>query len=71
VLPAPRFQIGCLVALEDRQGFALALGIVLELDISARKVTLLTPLERLDAVDSIRIGNLLVDPETFSDQLLL
>jgi hypothetical protein len=36
----------------------------------SRRVRLRTPLTSLSGVDAIRLGDLLVDPETFRDQRL-
>jgi polynucleotide 5'-hydroxyl-kinase GRC3/NOL9 len=70
VFPAPRFYLHRLVSLEDESGHALALGIVTEIDRLSRRVGLLTPLASLSGVDAIRLGDLVVDPETFRDQPL-
>ena len=64
VFPAPTFRPGRLVALEDVEGFALALGVVVEIDPRARTVRLRTPLPTLDGVDAIRLGSLSLDPDT-------
>lgn len=64
VFPAPVFSPGRLVALEDVQGFALALGIVLETDAANRTVSLLTPARSLEGVDAVRLGDLWLDPAT-------
>jgi polynucleotide 5'-kinase involved in rRNA processing len=70
VLPAPRFHPHRLVALEDAAGFTIGLGIVKEFDRTYRKVTLLTPVSSVNEVDTIRLGDVAVDPETFEDRLL-
>jgi polynucleotide 5'-kinase involved in rRNA processing len=70
VFPAPRFHLHRLVSLEDEDGHALALGIVREIDRTARRVRLQTPLTSLSGVDAIRLGDLVVDLETFRDQRL-
>ncbi len=64
VFPAPTFRPGQLVALEDVEGFALALGVVVEIDPRARTVRLRTPAVSLEGVDAIRLGSLSLDPET-------
>jgi len=71
VLPSPRFLPNRLVALEGADGFVLGLGIVLDHDVGARQVTLHTPLPSLDGVDALRLGDVVVDPETFRDQRLV
>ena len=70
VFPAPRFHLHRLVSLEDENGHALALGIVREIDRISRRLRLQTPLTSLSGVDAIRLGDLVVDPETFRDQRL-
>ncbi|MFN3763775.1 MAG: Clp1/GlmU family protein, partial [Anaerolineae bacterium] len=67
VFPAPCFSRYRLVAMEDRRGFALALGIVLEADSARKTVLLLTPAHSLSAVDALRVGDVGVDPETWED----
>ncbi len=68
VFPQPRFYNGRLVSFEDNQGFCLALGIVLEVDLPSHNVTLLTPLRSLKDVDALRLGDVVIDPETFRDE---
>lgn len=68
VLPAPDFTLNRLVALEDRKGFALGLGIVSQFERKSRQATLLTPLEPLDNIDAIHVGDVEVDPQTFKDR---
>lgn len=67
VFPAPRFERYRLVALEDRRGFALALGIVLEADHARKMLLLLTPAHSLSEVDALRVGDVWVNPETGED----
>ena len=70
VLPAPRFSLHRLVAMEDTDGFTIGLGIVTQIDRIYQQVMLYTPVTSLDAVDMIRLGDVSVDPETFEDQPL-
>jgi polynucleotide 5'-hydroxyl-kinase GRC3/NOL9 len=70
VLPTPGFAPNRLVALENRDGFVLGLGIVLDRDAKARRVMLHTPLGSLYGVDTLRLGDVVVDLETFRDQHL-
>jgi polynucleotide 5'-kinase involved in rRNA processing len=70
VFPVPRFHLHRLVSLEDEDGYALALGIVTEIDRVSRRVRLKTPLTSPSGVDAVRLGDLVVDPETFRDQRL-
>jgi polynucleotide 5'-hydroxyl-kinase GRC3/NOL9 len=71
VFPGLRFVLNGLVALEDADRFTLGLGVVLENNPRARQVTLYTPLGSLDRVDILRLGDLLLDPQTFRDQRLV
>ena len=68
VLPAPRFKLQRLVALEDADGFTIGLGIVAQIDRIYRQIVLHTPVNTLNEVDIIRVGDLLVDPLTFEDR---
>jgi polynucleotide 5'-kinase involved in rRNA processing len=70
VLPAPRFILHRLVALEDADGFTTGLGIVVEIDRFCKQVILHTPVDTLNGVDVIRLGDLLVDPVTYEDSPL-
>jgi len=70
VLPAPRFSLHRLVALEDADGFAIGLGIVAHIDRLYRQVILQTPVDTLNGVDVIRLGDLLIDPVTYADSPL-
>jgi polynucleotide 5'-hydroxyl-kinase GRC3/NOL9 len=70
VIPFPSFSQHRVVALEDKDGFALALGIVTGLERSRHTVELHTPLASLEQVDALRIGDLTVDPQTFRDRRL-
>ncbi len=67
VFPAPCFSRYQLVALEDRRGFALALGVVLEADYARKTVLLLTPAHSLNEVDALRVGDVGVNLETWED----
>lgn len=70
VLPAPQFLPNRLVALEDAGGFTLGLGLVRDHDPRAGLVTLFTPLRSTAGVDTLHLGDLALDPETFRDQPL-
>ena len=70
VLPAPRFHLHRLVAMEDACGFTIGLGIVLQIDRIYRQVTLHSPVTSVKGIDAIRLGDVTVDPETFEDQPL-
>lgn len=68
VTPTPLFSPHRLVAFEDVHGLTLGLGILQEENRRSRYWTVLTPLADLGGVDTIRLGDLLVDPVTFRDQ---
>jgi polynucleotide 5'-hydroxyl-kinase GRC3/NOL9 len=70
VFPAPVFIPHRLVALEDGEGFALALGLVAASDPARNVVTLYTPLSSLAGVDAIRLGDLALAPDTFRESRL-
>ena len=70
VLPSPGFVFHRLAALEDADGFTLSLGIVQVADLCKKQVELLTPLKSIDGVDTLRLGDLTLDPQTFRDQPL-
>jgi polynucleotide 5'-hydroxyl-kinase GRC3/NOL9 len=65
VFPRPAFTPHRLVALEDKEGFVLALGIVTASD--SNKVVLHTPLASLDGVNAVRLGDLALDSRTFQE----
>jgi len=68
VLPAPKFRLHRLAALEDRDGFTLALGIVVAIDRASKQATLLTPSHSLAGVNALRLGDILLDPVSFEDE---
>ena len=70
VIPGPTFTQHRLVALEDREGFLLSLGIVTGAERERDTVQLLTPLKSLEEVDAIHVGDVAVDPVTFEDRRL-
>lgn len=70
IFPLPRFSINRLVACEDRAGFTLGLGIVTQIDRPSRRVTLLTPLADLKPVNALRLGDMTVNPQGFSESKL-
>jgi polynucleotide 5'-hydroxyl-kinase GRC3/NOL9 len=70
VFPSPSFEPERLVALEDGDGFTAGLGIVQEVESESQGLLLLSPLDSLKNVEALRVGDLLVDPVTFSDRLV-
>jgi polynucleotide 5'-hydroxyl-kinase GRC3/NOL9 len=68
VIPSPSFTHHRLVALEDEDGYVLGLGIVVGREWSRDTIRLYTRLSSLENVDTLHVGDLLVDPETFRDE---
>lgn len=66
---SPRWRRNQVVALRDREGFTLALGIVLE-EKDGGDLVVLTPLSEPDRVALLELGDLLLDPDTFKDEAL-
>lgn len=53
---------GRLAAFQDRAGFALGLGVVQNLDLRQRTLSVRTPLSNLDGVAGLHMGTLRLDP---------
>jgi polynucleotide 5'-hydroxyl-kinase GRC3/NOL9 len=73
VIPAPSFTPERLVAFECAEGFTLGLGIVVASDRRRGALTVKTPLascDSLDQVDTIRLGDVALDPLTFRETRL-
>lgn len=70
IFPCPNFPPHRLLALEDRDGFALGLGIVLNHDPTSGLVRIWTPLATVEGVNALRLGDLVLDPETFVETRL-
>jgi polynucleotide 5'-hydroxyl-kinase GRC3/NOL9 len=70
VVPPPKFIYSRLAAFEDENGFTLGLGVIQVVDFRTRQVTLSTPLQSLDRVDLLRLGDLTLDLQTLRDQPL-
>lgn len=68
VIPAPRFALGRLVALEDNRGFVVGVGIIHSINRPSHEVLVTTPLNSFDRISAIRIGDLVVDPTTYQDR---
>lgn len=69
VIPAARFEPGRLLAFEDRQGFAIELGLVEEMDPRTKCITVKTPLRSMDEVARIHIGDLVLSKATYQDRI--
>lgn len=67
VFPSSAFKLRQLLALEDSEGFTLALGIVTASDPARGTIALYTPLSSLAEVDAIHLGDLALDPHTFRE----
>jgi len=70
VIPAPTFSEHRLVALADGDGFVLGLGIVVGVHRESETVELLTTCTSLEDVDSLHIGDVVVNPKTYEDRRL-
>jgi hypothetical protein len=70
VLPSPSLDWHRLVAFEEVDGAMLGLGIMLDSDRRLGEMTIYTPLRSLDRVDSLYVGDLVLDPSTFQDEPL-
>lgn len=68
VFPSHTFRLNLLVAMENADGYVLGLGIVQQINEASKEVTLLTPIRSLNEIDSIHLGDVVLDPKTFSDQ---
>jgi polynucleotide 5'-hydroxyl-kinase GRC3/NOL9 len=68
VFPKAVFEPGQLLALEDRDGFAVALGVVKRANYEEQKVQLHTPWAGGDNIQSLRLGDLQVDLQTYEDR---
>jgi polynucleotide 5'-hydroxyl-kinase GRC3/NOL9 len=71
ILPASQcFVHHRLLALQDKAGFVLGLGIALQNHVQDGRWTVLTPLDSLDQVDTLWLGDVAVNPGTWEDRLL-
>jgi polynucleotide 5'-hydroxyl-kinase GRC3/NOL9 len=73
VVPAPSFTPQRLVAFECAEGLTLGLGIVISSDRRRGALTVKAPLtsaDFLDQVDTIRLGDVALDPHTFRETRL-
>ncbi|MCX7822497.1 MAG: polynucleotide 5'-hydroxyl-kinase [Syntrophobacterales bacterium] len=68
VVPSPSFSPGRLISFDNARGFSLGLGIVIDSNRDLRTISVLTPLRVLDGLDTIRIGNLWIDPQSFEER---
>jgi hypothetical protein len=70
VFPGPVFRQNQLVALEDIDGFTLALGIVQAFDRSSKCVWMFTKYTSMQDVNALHLGDVLLDSHTFQDERL-
>jgi polynucleotide 5'-hydroxyl-kinase GRC3/NOL9 len=68
LFPGPALVPDRLVALEDAEGFTQALGIVREYCRKHNEAVVLTPLDTVKGIRTLRPGVMLVDPQTFEDR---
>lgn len=68
VVPNLDFTENQLVAFETDTGFTTALGRIEAIDRETCTLTVETPLDRLTTIDTIRLGDVCLDPETYEDQ---
>ncbi len=69
-MPALDFSPQRLLALEDDHGFTLGLGVILGADLARRRVSLWTPLTSTGRVDTLNLGDVTLDLQTYRDQPL-
>ncbi len=70
VFPGEDFRLHQLVAVEDREGFVLALGLIEEIDRVHQQILLRTPLASLEQANALRLGSIQLDPGTFAERRL-
>ncbi|RMF60517.1 MAG: hypothetical protein D6743_14810 [Calditrichaeota bacterium] len=70
VLPFPLFRSHQLLALENKSGFVLGLGIVRSFSRTEKTVEVLTPVKDLGKLSALRLGDMAVDPHTSLDRPL-
>jgi polynucleotide 5'-hydroxyl-kinase GRC3/NOL9 len=71
VIPASeRFVRHRLLALEDAAGFVLRLGVALEDRVRERRWTVLTPAGSLEKVETVWLGDVALNPDSWEDRLL-
>jgi polynucleotide 5'-hydroxyl-kinase GRC3/NOL9 len=68
VYPSASFALNRLLALEDKHGFVIGLGVVTAVNRIERKIFISTPLKNMDDVISLHLGNLILDQKTFRDR---
>lgn len=67
VFPFAAFDENRLVALENKGGYTLGLGLIQHASKKSDRVTISTPLQHADSIDGLRMGHLKLDPHTFQD----
>jgi polynucleotide 5'-kinase involved in rRNA processing len=68
IFPGPFFQVEQILAFEDSEGFAVGLGIIENVNINSKHLIIKTPLESLENVNAIRLGDLAVEPGSYTDR---
>lgn len=67
VFPAPEFIPNRLLAFEDRAGFTLGLGLVIDAHRDRRIASIFTPVPDLNGVNSVVLGDVYIDRRTYRD----
>jgi polynucleotide 5'-hydroxyl-kinase GRC3/NOL9 len=70
VFPEPVFQQHRLLSLENKKGYAIGSAIVLKNFRDSKRVQILSTLQTLKELDTIRLGDVIVDPDTFKHELI-
>ncbi|MFW5811123.1 MAG: hypothetical protein ACOCWY_05950 [Thermodesulfobacteriota bacterium] len=70
VFPSPFFHRHQLIAFVNSAGHTSGLGIVTEFDTRSREISVFSSIPSLDPIESVRLGNVVVDPDTFEDRLI-
>lgn len=70
VLPAPRFAINRLIALQNRLGFVDALGIITAISRDKNVIRLKSPKYSPENLSSLHLGDILVNPLTYEDRYI-
>jgi polynucleotide 5'-hydroxyl-kinase GRC3/NOL9 len=68
VIPSPVFHPGRLISLDNVKGFCIGLGIVTDVNPSEKVVSVITPVRSIDKLDTIRLGNVYLDPDTYEER---
>jgi polynucleotide 5'-kinase involved in rRNA processing len=70
IFPYPDFGIHRIIAFEDQYGFTLGLGIINSIDRKRSSINVMSPISSLKNLNSLRIGDISLNPVTFIDKLV-